>query len=205
MLVTSAILVAFAFRLRHTTPCTHDRLGLVIQNAHEQVANVAGASGGTVVVGSDVQTVGGDDIPAEQIHDEALATGHAAFQNLLAERANIVSDGYETVQGGLYNRVTDEYTTFRGDVGLIKSQTHTDQVAKGKDAIGLSRDDLVREAIDVMRASVGCVVSATSLQEVGLEGLLDGTGAFSSTLCQQTLNVGAVFTQVIGTVGISTY
>ncbi|MNE42673.1 hypothetical protein D3C80_1368100 [compost metagenome] len=54
------------------------------------------------------------------------------------------------------------------------------------------------KAVNVVRTNVSCEVCTSSFQEVRLEGLLNGTGAFSSTLSHQTINVSAIFTQVIG-------
>ncbi|MOA00142.1 hypothetical protein D3C78_1194900 [compost metagenome] len=108
-----------------------------------------------------------------------------------------MSDGYQTVQGGFYNRVTDEDSTFRRDVSLVEGQTHTDESFKLKHVINSRRHNLVCKAVNVVRTNVGCEVRTSSLQEVRLEGLLNGTGAFSSTLSHQTINVSAIFTQVI--------
>src|SRR5690606_12029875 len=126
------------------------------------------------------QAIRGDNVPAINLRSEAHTTSQTHLKDFFRPCRNIRGEGNKARERSFNNRINDSYSTFSRYVSLIKGETHTTEVVEGDNTITICRNNLMGEAIHIVRIR-GRHCQRDGFKETGFKLFLKSTGLFDGT------------------------
>src|SRR5690606_29977762 len=121
-------------------------LRIVVGNRHKHVPDTIGDGVRAVRSSALIQTIGGDDVPAKQVGDEAVITLEAVTDDFQRPCSDVRSNRHEARESGTNSGINDCYSTTSRNVSLIEGKLHLAEVIERHNAIGVIRNNLVGKA-----------------------------------------------------------